>query len=150
MHASLLASIQSLISLQSGEEALITQHFSEANFRKGELLLAEGAISNHVSFINQGLVRYYVTVDGEEKIYACGAENSFCGNYESFLTKKPSKRTIQALENCLVLKISYSNLQLLFHSLKEGERFGRLISENLFLQVLDDLTSFYTTSPEER
>jgi hypothetical protein len=33
---------------------------------------------------------------------------------------------------------------------REGERFGRLIAETLFVDVLDQLTSFYEETPEQR
>ena len=32
----------------------------------------------------------------------------------------------------------------------QGERFGRLVTEQVFIQTLQDLTSFYTDGPEYR
>jgi CRP-like cAMP-binding protein len=71
-------------------------------------------------------------------------------NYESFLPQNPSSKIIQALEDSVVYVISYTDLQLLYGNVREGERFGRLAIEAVFIQLLKDISSFYTETPEVR
>ena len=147
---SLLYSIKNLITLSPAETTIVTSLFKEKKYKKGDFFLAEGKICNQVGFVVRGLLRYYINHDGEEKTYAFSQENNFVCNYESFLPQSPSSKIIQALEDCDLLVISHADLQTLYSKVREGERFGRLAIEFVFLQLLKDINSFYTETPELR
>jgi CRP-like cAMP-binding protein len=147
---SLLNSIQSLITLSPAEIDIVKSLFKERIYKKGDFFLEEGRICKQVGFVAKGLMRYYINHDGEEKIYDFSQENEYVCNYESFLPQKPSSKIIQALEDSIVFVISYNDLQLLYKNVREGERFGRIAIEYVFLQLLQDLSSFYTETPEVR
>jgi CRP-like cAMP-binding protein len=147
---SLLDNIQSLITLSEAEKDIVTSLFKEKTYKKGDFFLADGQICKQVGFVTKGLMRYYINHDGEEKTYAFSQENQYVCNYESFLPQSPSSKIIQALEDSIVFVISHSDLQLLYANVREGERFGRIAIEAVFLQILKDINSFYTEKPEVR
>jgi CRP-like cAMP-binding protein len=147
---SLLKNMQSLIRLNEAEKNIVTSLFKAKTYKKGDFFLAEGQICKQVGFISKGLMRYYINHDGEEKTYAFSQENQYVCNYESFLPQSPSSKIIQAIEDCDVLVISYSDLQVLYAKVNEGERYGRIAIEAVFLQILKDINSFYTETPEAR
>jgi len=146
----LLYNIQHLITLSPAEIELIKSLFKEKTYKKGDFFLAEGQICKQVGFVAKGLMRYYINHDGEEKTYAFSQENDYVCNYESFLPQSPSSKIIQALEDCDVLIISHADLQILYANVREGERFGRIAIEKVFIQLLKDITSVYTETPERR
>jgi CRP-like cAMP-binding protein len=147
---SLLYSIQNLITLSPAEIELVKSLFKERVYKKGDFFLAEGQVCKQVGFVVKGLMRYYINHDGEEKTYAFSKENDYVCNYESFLPQSPSSKIIQALEDCDVLVISHADLQALYANVREGERFGRMAIEKVFMQLLKDINSFYTETPELR
>ena len=146
----LLSSIQNLITLSQTERDLVISLFKKKTYKKGDFFLAEGQICKKVGFVAKGLMRYYINHDGEEKTYAFSQENNFVCNYESFLPQNPSAKIIQALEDCDVLVISHQDLQMFYTNIREGERFGRIVIEAVFLQLLQDISSFYIESPVRR
>lgn len=150
MKEKLILSIQSIIDLNPKDVECINLLFKEKSIKKGDFFLAEGQVCRQVGFILKGLMRYYINHNGEEKTYAFAQENNFVCNNESFITQTPSTKVIQALEDCDILKISFTDLQIFYKSISEGERFGRLIIEQVFIQILQDLSSFYTDTPEYR
>lgn len=150
MITSLLDNIQSLITLDQGEKDFITSLFKEKRYKKGDFFLAEGQICKHVGFITKGLMRYYINHDGEEKTYSFSQENQYVCNYESFIPQNPSLKVVQALEDTEILVISHTDLQLLYSNVRKGERFGRIAIEGVFLQLLLDINSLYTETPELR
>ena len=150
MIQSLLDSIQNLITLSTTEKDIVVSLFEEKKYKKGDFFLEEGKICKHVGFVTKGLLRYYINHDGEDKTYAFAEENNFVCNYESFIPRTPSTKNIQALEDCEMLQISYDDLQLFYKSINHAERFGRLVIEQVFIQTLQDLSSFYTETPENR
>jgi len=150
MKYELINSIQSAIELDPKEVDIIKLLFKEKSTKKGNFFLAEGQVCKHVGFIVKGLMRYYINHDGEDKTYAFAQENNFVCNNESFIPQTPSTKIIQALEDCEILQISYEDLKIFYKSIRQGERFGRLVIEQVFIQTLQDLSSFYTDTPENR
>lgn len=150
MIARLLENIQSHITISQSEKEILKTLFKEKTYKKGDYFLSDGQICKYVGFISRGLMRYYINHDGEEKTYAFSQENQFVCNYESFLPQSQSSKIIQALEDSDVLVISHTDLQSLYAKIREGERFGRIAIEAVFLQLLKDINSLYTETPEVR
>jgi CRP-like cAMP-binding protein len=147
---SLLHVIKSLISLTEAEEVLVSRLFKERIYKRGEYFLEEGKVCNKVGFVEQGIVRYYINDEGEEKNYDFAQEGQFVCDMESFAPQIPARKNIQALEDSKLMVISYDDLQEFYARLKYGDRFGRMIIEQVFVKTLQDLNSFYTESPEVR
>lgn len=147
---SLLDSIQNIITLTAKDKDIVISLFKEKTYKKGDFFLADGQICKQVGFVTKGLLRYYINHDGEDKTYDFAQENKFVCNYESFIPRTPSTKNIQALEDCEILQISYDDLQVFYKSISQAERFGRLVIEQVFIQTLQDLSSFYTDTPELR
>ncbi|PIQ20521.1 MAG: Crp/Fnr family transcriptional regulator [Cytophagales bacterium CG18_big_fil_WC_8_21_14_2_50_42_9] len=142
--------MQNIITLSTTEKDIVISLFKEKTYKKGDFFLEEGQICKQVGFVTKGLLRYYINHHGEDKTYDFAQENNFVCNYESFLPQTPSIKTIQALEDCELLVISFTDLQIFYKSITEAERFGRLVIEQVFIQTLQDLSSFYTDTPELR
>ncbi|MDO6433678.1 Crp/Fnr family transcriptional regulator [Flavitalea sp. BT771] len=146
----LLKTIRTYIPLSPDDEEVVRRLFKRKIFRQGEHFLEAGSTCRYVGFIESGLVRYY-TVNGEdEKTYYFSKEGAFICDNESFLPQQPSDRNIQALETTVVYMIGYRNLQQLYRELKHGERFGRLVIEQVFIAAIRQITSMYNDPPEVR
>lgn len=105
--------------------------------RKREFLVREGQLCNHVSFVSKGLVSMYYLVDGKEKIIEFCNELNYTADYRSFLTRQPSMLYLQALEPTELLETSYEGLQLLYDKVPGANKLGRLIAEQLFIDMCD-------------
>lgn len=146
----LIERLKQLIPVSDEEAQLIKQLFTEKWLKKGEHFLCEGQVCRSVALINTGLVRYYINEDGNEGTYYFGREHDFVCDYESFLPQAPSNKNIQALEDTSLYIISHEGLQKNYREVKAGERLGRLGIEQVFVAVLQQLSSFYRDSPEVR
>ncbi|MGI4820207.1 MAG: Crp/Fnr family transcriptional regulator [Janthinobacterium lividum] len=150
MHDSLLVVIRRFISLTPAEEDLIRQLFVPETVPKGAFFLAPGEVSRKIGFVLQGVLHKFQTRNDQKLTYYFGREQEFIGGYESFLSAQPAIHGIQALEETCLLTISQDNLQRLYQEVREGERFGRLVAEALFVDVLRQLKSFYKDTPAQR
>ncbi|MGI4742155.1 MAG: Crp/Fnr family transcriptional regulator [Janthinobacterium lividum] len=149
-HETLLAAIRYFIPLAPAEEALFGQLFVAEEVPKGGFFLRPGEVSRKIAFVVQGVFHNFRSRDGQEHTFYFGREQEFIGDYSSFLPALPAVHAIQALEPARLLSISYDNLQRLYREVDQGERFGRLVAEKLFTDVLGQLTSFYEETSEER
>ncbi|MFD2033579.1 Crp/Fnr family transcriptional regulator [Belliella marina] len=145
----LLDHIARFITIDEQEKGLIDLLFQFKNWSRGEYFLAQGDVCKEIGFLTKGLVVYFIQED-ESHAYNFGKESDFVCNYESFLTKTPSSKSIKCIENVEMLCINYDKLQQLYSKIEQGEKMGRLISEQLFLESIANITSFYVDTPEQR
>lgn len=151
MHERFITAIEYFIRLDAAEKEFISSLCVGKTYQKGDYFLRAGQVCREVGFVEKGLIRYWGTKDnGEEITLHFGKENEFTSNYQSFLDHSASQRSIQCLEDSEILVMSYDNLQRLYTEVKEGQKFGRLICEHLYLQALDQISSIYTDTPEQR
>ncbi|PQA55040.1 Crp/Fnr family transcriptional regulator [Siphonobacter curvatus] len=146
----LIQTILQTVPLTEADRTLIGTLFQPWSLKKGDYFVQQGQVCPCVGFIDRGLLRYFVNQDGDEKIYSFGLENDFVCDYESFLSQRPCRRAIQAIEDTSLIIISPANLQRLFTELTHGERFGRIVTEQIYVQTMGQLVSLYTDSAESR
>jgi CRP-like cAMP-binding protein len=146
----LITTIRNLIKINTDEEALLTGLFKPLELKAGKYFLEEGKLCRYIGFIEKGLMRYHMNDNGNQKTLYFSNEGEFVCNYQSFLPRLPSNTSIQAIEDTTLQVISYRDLQRMYSELSEGEKLGRLAIENVFLNSLDQLKSFYKDSPAER
>lgn len=146
----LILRIKDYIPLNEKDQEIVSRLFVLEYFNKNELILKEGNYCQKLFFIATGIVRFSLHIDGEERTFVFRDEGVFCNDLESFLKKTPSKFNISAIEPTTIFSITYDNLQVFYNEISYGDRFGRLAIEQLFLGVVNHLTSFYSESPEQR
>jgi CRP-like cAMP-binding protein len=103
--------------------------------KKRDYYLKVGEVCNTVAFVNSGLVRMYYELDDKEKIICFIGEHQYVSEYQSFLTRHPSMIYIQALEDLELVETSYQDLQHLYSTMPEANIIGRLIAEQLFVNI---------------
>jgi CRP-like cAMP-binding protein len=147
---SLIKAITQYITLSPEEITLVRELFISQYLKAGEYFLQEGKICRDIAFIEKGLVRYYINEDGKDQTFYFSKENEFVCNYLSFLPQLPSTKNIQALEDTQLYTVSYQNIQRFYREVREGERFGRLALEYVYLISIQQIDSLYTDTPEQR
>lgn len=99
----------------------ISQH------KKGEIIHYAGDVCTSLMFINFGIARAYIIDDENAKI-----TNLYLVDYDSFIHQNVSDISIEILEDCELLMLSYDDVQFLYNKLKKGEQFGRLMAESAY------------------
>lgn len=92
----------------------------------------------------------YYAVDDREHVAGFFIEDTTFSDYQSFLTRQPSRMYIQALEDTEVIDISYDAAQYLYRHVPEAEKLGRLLAEYLFILLSNRNSSLLLDTPEER
>jgi len=118
--------------------------------KKKEYFLREGEVCNLVGFVVEGALRNYVLRDGLEVMRYFVLDNNYACEYKSFLTQMPSGENLEALEDSLMLCFSHQDLQYLYQRYQLWERYGRLVSEELFIKLSLRINDLLIKTPEER
>jgi CRP/FNR family transcriptional regulator, anaerobic regulatory protein len=91
-------------------------YLAEDSIAKNEHFLNFGEISRHVAFIGSGLAMHYKLYDGMEIPIDFTPEGEWIAYLTSFSQCTPSDTGIKALEDMRILKLSATNMQLLFQA----------------------------------
>jgi CRP-like cAMP-binding protein len=103
-------------------------------FPKKHLLLKAGQTENYLSFVEKGIIRFYIPKEENDLTFSIVFDNSFVSAYDSFLTKLPSTYNIETLTHTTIWRLSFDNLQTIYKKTEIGNTIGRLAAEDLFLK----------------
>jgi CRP-like cAMP-binding protein len=137
--------------IKDAEWSSVESEIVELQIKRKELLFEEGKIQNAIAFITRGLIReYFIDKDGNENTVWFFKENQFVTDYSAFLQNIPSKNTFTCLEPTEVILIPRKVILSSYNTYPSFERFGRLIAEQVLIQLQDRIDGFHFLSAEER
>ncbi|MCS3529006.1 Crp/Fnr family transcriptional regulator [Chryseobacterium sp. JUb7] len=141
----------SLIPLNDDESLLVRELFKPRLYRKKQYILQENDVCHQFSFVVRGCARMYkVDEKGNTHIIQFASENWWIVDIGSFHKRKPSELSIDALEDTMVLQISYENLIRLYTSAPKFDRIFRVLIENSFVTLQNRLLQNISSTAEER
>ncbi|HEX7870372.1 MAG TPA: Crp/Fnr family transcriptional regulator [Chryseobacterium sp.] len=139
------------IPLNAEETKLVTELFKSRLYRKRQFVLQENDVCNQFNFVVRGCLRMYkIDEKGNTHILQFASENWWMIDIGSFHQKKPSELCIDALEDTMVLQISYENLIKLYTSAPKFDRIFRVLIENSFVTLQNRLLQNISSTAEER
>ncbi len=150
MKKRLIEKIGEYITLSESEIELVDSLFNAEVYRANEVILEEGAVCNKLWFIEKGLVRFSINAEGEERSFVFRNEGHFISEIEGFIRRMPATKSIVAIEDCLLYSITEARMQQFYQMVRQGDRFGRLLIEQIFVAAVAHIVSFYTETPEQR
>ncbi len=137
--------------LSPGLADAIKQHSEIAQFKKKEHLLQLNETSKSIYFIVQGAIRtYYVDKDGNDITSWLLFEGDLAISVYSFFSQRPSFEAMEALEDCVLLALSYEKLSLLYRQFMEFNYIGRYLTEQYYIRSEAKANALRMLSAKER
>ncbi len=120
------------------------------SFPAGSFMVTSGQIDNYMSFLNAGLIRYFVQTEAKESTFDFVLPNSFYCHYDSFHTRTPTRFTSQAITDSEVIRIHKDDLTELYTTCRYAKELTRIALERLLAQKVNRELSLLTENPEQR
>lgn len=117
---------------------------------KKHLLVKKGSVCNCMYFISKGMARNFYEEDGKEMTTDIVLEGELLVSFSSFITRHPSRESIEMLENSVLQAIHYDDLQYLYLTYPVLERIGRLIAEHYYISLSAKNYRYKFSSAAER
>ena len=116
-----------------------------------DFFVREGEVCREMAFVNHGVLRmFYTTEEGKEINTRFFFEDDFVAAFQSFLTQKPGRYSIQALKDCELVTIPFTNLQAAYNSSVLWGKFGRIIAEKSYISAEQYTESLLFYDSEQR
>jgi CRP-like cAMP-binding protein len=123
--------------------------FELLELKKGDYILEEGQICKHFYFMINGCVRFYHVKEGQEISTSFFAEEDIFTS-AGFISQSIGDEYCEALEDCVLYRMSNHDLQNLYKIHLEINVFGRKMAEQ-FVQWFDHrMHIFLSMSAKER
>ncbi len=147
----LLDYFDKLLPLDDDEKLFIEEFFKERRIKRKQLILSEGDICKHNTFIVEGCFRTYAVDDnGKEHNLQFAVENWWVGDIGSFHSEKPSKLYIEAMENSIILQCRKEDHINLFIKYPKFNRIFRVLAENAMVSMQNRILQNISYTAEER
>ncbi len=125
----------------------ILTHFKTKPVSKGGYLLRENSTCRQLTIVKTGCFK---VLYGAETIVWFAFERMPITEMQSFVTQKPSKFTIRAMEDSEVFVIDYKDLQLLYTKYDAFKTFGLHMTERILSKTISRATSLQFENAETR
>lgn len=119
------------------------------NYKKGELLLKEGEVTDNGYFILKGCIRCYYMIDGDEKTTAFYTEQQGI-TPQCCITKKPSVYYLACLEDCVLVVANTTMEQSFFDKFPRFESLCRVLGEKMLLDNQMAFDQYMNSTAEQR
>ena len=96
-------------------------------FSKRQIITHAGEVENYFNFIVKGLARKYYRKGKEEINTQISYEGHIIHSQESFHSRTTSEYFVEAIENTIVVSISYDDLERMYAQSPKMSHLGRLI-----------------------
>lgn len=134
--------IKYYVKLSVEAEEAIQENFKLRTYVKDEIILREGDVCKNLFFILEGTVRTFYLHDGKDVTTWIYPNGFFITAWTSFLLKKESFESIQAIEASHVAYLPKTTLYELYDKYPSIERFGRYLAEEQ-LAAIDEYSKGY-------
>lgn len=134
-------------------EAELQPFLSKLNYKSypaGSFLLTPDQTDNYLSFLNSGLIRYFVQTESKESTFDFVLPNSFYCHYDSFYSRKPTRFTSQAIIDCEVMRIHNDDLMELYTTCTHAKDLASIAVERLLEKKVKREISLLLDTPEQR
>lgn len=146
----MLGYLSNIIPISKDLEAELNSISKAISVPKNTILVNERERCRNLYFIQKGLVRGYYYDENKEITHWFAQEQEFATSFYSFITGKTSPETIEALEDCELIQISYNDLQDLYKKFPETERIGRIVTEKYYIKLEERFLNQRIRSAKDR
>jgi CRP-like cAMP-binding protein len=158
-HPKIFEAIRRLAPIPSEQWVKLESHLRPRRLAKGDRFIEPGQPSTEAAFVVSGLFRFYYTdADGREATKAFRGPGELVAAYAELLDKRPSRTTIEALEDSEILVVRHERVTALYKEHACWQELGRVIAEDHYRQrerreqelLLNSATERWTTFIKER
>lgn len=118
--------------------------------RKNSIIVSSGDLVSHEYWVFKGCLKAsYILEDGKEKIIRFAVEDWWVSDYDAYFKNNPATLSIEALEDCEVLALSFQDREKLCKEFPEIGYFFRKKIEGAYSAFQRRLVSMLSNDAKE-
>jgi CRP-like cAMP-binding protein len=147
----LLKNIERFVSLSDEEKEIIISCLHYKKFKRKQNLIQAGETARCQYFILKGCVRsFYTDEEGAEHNIQFAIEDWWIADIGNFLSQKPAKLTLEALEPTEAIYIEYDSQEEMYERIPKLDRYFRILLSNSLVAHQQRILSIISKSGDEK
>lgn len=147
----IISYVRKFVPLTDEEAMTFGAAFKEVRIRKRQIIVQPGFVTKFRYFVTKGALRGYVVGDeGEDYTIQLAIEEWWISDYNSYIFQQPASMFVMALEDAVLLQISYEEEKKLKAMNYAFETFFRMLAERSTASMQRRIISNLTQTAEER
>ncbi|MCF0054532.1 Crp/Fnr family transcriptional regulator [Dyadobacter sp. CY356] len=141
----ILKNVARYITLTEDEKTYYTSLLKVKKVRKKQYIVQPDFVCNHRTYIAKGAMRSYLIDDkGQDHTVAIGIDDWWIADFASYIYREPATLFVEALEDSVLIQISYEDEQELLENLPQFAKFYLNLVQfgfaNLQRRILSDIS----------
>jgi CRP-like cAMP-binding protein len=128
----------------------VSSLFKTETIEKGGYFLKSGKYCNKLSFIQEGILRIFISQPDKDVTQWIGTSGFFITDVSSFIFRNPSRFNIQALTDTRLFTIDYDQYLIMGKLVPKWNEFEKLFIGNYFVMMENRVFDLISMSAEER
>lgn len=150
-HAQLINYLKRSVEVTDEEAALFSSYFEEVKVKKGQYIIQPGFVARHRNYVIAGAFRSFVNDNkGQDHTTSFAIADWWISDVNSYIYQQPATMFVVALENSIILQISYEKEKELKGLNHKYETFFRAMAERGMAFLQKRIMSGLTHTAEER
>jgi CRP-like cAMP-binding protein len=128
----------------------VLKKFQVLNLKKNDFFVKENQVCQDFCFVESGILQHSILINDEEKTTYLALRNSVTTSLDSFLNKKPSRKSIKAISDCKLWVVDFEIFKDLIENNAAFHQFYYNLIEKQIYLIDDYRIDLLTLTPEER
>jgi CRP-like cAMP-binding protein len=124
--------------------------FEVLNLKKNDYFAKENQVCQDFCFVESGILQHSILINDEEKTTYLALRNLVTTSLDSFLNKKPSRKSIKAIADCKLWIIDLETFKYLMENNAAFHQFYFNLIEKQICLIDDYRIDLLILTPEER
>ncbi len=142
--------IQNSFAVSKEDLSKISAFFKPVLLKKNDHFLKTGRYCDRLGFVQSGLIREYVTIDGKEITKWISTQGYFVVDLSSFLFHRAARWNIQALTDCELYVIDQKDYQQIGNVIPSWPELEKLFIAKCFTVLEDRILTHLSMTAEQR
>ncbi|KFF04361.1 Crp/Fnr family transcriptional regulator [Flavobacterium reichenbachii] len=143
--------IERYVDLSDEEKNHLASFLKITKVKKRQFIVQPGFVCSHKSYVVKGAFRgYLVDKEGREHTLSFAIEDWWISDYSSLIYQEPATLFVEALEDSVLIQITYEDEQKFLADIPKLEKFERIITQRSLAFQQKRLLSNFTKTAEER
>ena len=136
--------------LTAEEQRAVLELDSIKEFKKGDLLIAEGKYPKGSFFVVKGIVRKFRNIDGEDVTSDFYTDGQSILSIGATANPLPSKFSLECLEDSKISVVSFEKELEMYERFPRFEKMCRIATEENLVKFQEAFANYISSSPEQR
>jgi CRP/FNR family transcriptional regulator, anaerobic regulatory protein len=142
--------IQGFFGVTPDEVERILSFFEPLELKKGEYFLRKGQRADRLGFVQSGIIREYLVIDGKEVTKWISTKGYFVVDLASFVFEKPARWNLQAISDCEIFVINQKEYHSIVKVIPNWPELEKLFIAKCFTILEDRVLTHLSMTAEER